>query len=187
MSQGPENPLLPPACEVRQEYRNACLVCVRRMSLSLLNEAFSACLSFVHLAEQKRIGSRLHLSDAAAVIRSSAVSKRGTWSANAISSQQHHITRSLPQFRQQQTPSPSPSDPLLPSVLFQKSSWRPNAEWFVPRLVARLTAVPSRRGRFFTIKLTFSPDVLTDQERRKDRGRQVVEEHQTTALKCPLY
>lgn len=92
--------------------------------------------------------------------------KRGTWSANAISSQQHPITRPLPRFRQQQTPSPSPSDPLLPSVLFQKNSWRPNAEWFIPRL----TVAPSRRGRFFTIELTFGSGVLTDRERRRDRS-----------------
>lgn len=160
---------------------------MHRMCLSLRNIAFSTCLNFVHLAEQKRIWSWLHLSDAAAVIRSSAVSKRGTWSANAISSQQQHITRPLPRFRQQQTPSPSPSHLLLPSGLFQKSSWRPNAEWFVPRLVAHLTAALSGTGRFFPIKLTFSPDVLTDQERRKD-GR-VMKNNRTTPfwIACDLF
>lgn len=152
----------------------------------LLNAAFRACLNFVHLAEQKHIWSQLHLSDAAAVIRSCAVSKRGTWSANAISSQQHHITRPLPQFRQQHTPSPSPSDPLSPSGLVQKSSWRPNAEWFVPRALSPPDSSSVQNRQIFH----HQADVQHRSpywSRKMERKRPVVWEHQhRTALKCRI-
>lgn len=160
------------ACKVRQEYRNVCLVCVRCMCLSLLNAAFSTRLNFVHLAEQKRIWLRLHLSDTAAVIRSSAVSKRGTWSAkrHLLSAALHHSGLSCGSDSGRRR---HRRHLILYCLLFCS---RRAAEGLMlndssPGSLPVWQQCPPRTGRFFTIKLTFSPDVITDREIRRDRGR----------------
>lgn len=160
-----ENPLLLPACEVRHEYRNVCLVCMHRMCLSLRKRSFQHWFKFCPSG-----WAETHLILAAPVWCCCCYPELCCQQARNLECKRHLLSAAAhhsasPAVQTAVTPSPSPSDPLLPSVLFQKSSWRPNAEWFVPRLVARLTAALSGTGRFFTIKLTFSPDVLTDRGR----------------------